>query len=213
MGQLRSVSFIAVTLTIILLVCFQNCGQQGYAVRETSGRSMASASVSPSNSLEISIPGGAGDTSEGGETWGFNDIVHGTDCSQIKTADISLQIESLSDKATGISLKIMTSPAVITLDSPFIEVSVAQSIEIEKLVVRLVSGASFLMDENEQVYSMAATAQSQQGLEVGIEKKSILVAGKSYKIVFNLDLAQRIAVEGRKCVLKPVLQSAAMIPL
>jgi hypothetical protein len=177
-------------LTAIDLIAFQNCGSPNQNIG-----TVAAPPVQSLNSLEVEIE----------PSIEINDLNHDQECPPIKGTDIYLSIAQIQDLNGQAILEILDIEPAISVLKNSLRVRSLLSQQISNIQLALVDSSSFLLGENEAAYGVSAAP-----LQVPLSNPINLKQGSEYELTFQLDLGDQASLEGRKCLIKPIIQTAGL---
>lgn len=193
----------AILMSGLILLGFQNCGQPGQLVQNTSENP-----VVLSNALEIGAPEADAPPAS---SIPINDEVHAATCIDIVAADVLLSVGQVACNSG--SLKLVDAVNAVSLAQPAIHLEASASGIVREIRLILNASGNQLMGSNGSVYDLKTPSAQTSGFKIKLAAPVKIIAGKKYDLKLAMDLSQHIVRAGKKCMLHPNIHNAILTEL
>lgn len=151
----------------------------------------------------------------------------GPDCRHIQISDIRLSIESVGLEAScqghdenrnsaqqrvQPEFEIIDQNSTITLSKPVLKIRALKNVEIKDLFVRLSASGNQILSLNNVAMDLVTPSAQQSGLKFKLNRAVKIEAGKRYDLRFEIHPEDQIVANPTKCIMKPVIKSATLVP-
>lgn len=196
-------AFVLISFFVVIeLVAFQNCGQPQQMISK--------AAISPASAVDVDMSAPS-DVPVEDPSLGFNDLDHSAECPPIKGTDIYLNIDQVQNQNAQSILAVQDSESSISVLKPKLKVRAIVSQSISQIHLSINNSSSFMMGEDQNIYALADNGAETSIVTVPLSQAVTLEAGQEYDMDFQLDLGMSATLSGRKCLVRPSVQSVSLI--
>ncbi len=209
MKQLSTV-IIAVVMTALILLGFQNCGQPGQLSLVSSDNQSAL-----SNSLEVGAPSTDGTPAvnipKSDPIIVINDPVESAICRDMTASDVMLNVSQIS--SDGASFDLIDSDHFISIAKAAVDLKASSGGDVSEIRIFLNPSGNQVLGSDNVTYDLKTPSAQSSGFKVRLASRTHVVAGKNYSLALNIDLSRQIVRAGKKCLLKPEIHNAVLTAL
>ncbi len=206
------------SISAVMILAFQNCGQQGEVALE-GGPSLAKSS---SDTMVVN-PDGVNNDADDGDIVTSDDKKKSDDkeqsnegksagsCSNIKIADLLLQVESVhANSADGIALE--EENASISMNKLHITIRATKDIaKLKHIFMVLKDDGNKVLDIENLAHDLKTPSGQTAGIKVHLDSEISLKAGEIYSLQLSIDPEKQIISNPQKCLFRPVIKSARIV--
>lgn len=195
-------AFVYLLFFTFLALFFQNCAQPSSLVSNANANASSLELVNVDGSY---LPPESG-SQEGTYTTGTQ--INDQDCPNISISDIYLRIQAVETDSEDLALEIIDDTNSISVNKKylFLRSLISESLSEINLIL---DEKNYILSSDQQTFELQSNS-AVPALKVKLTQPIQLNAGQEYKIEFNLNLGSQTYTTERKCLLKPVIESATL---